>query len=133
MWRISIALTLLKGDNNVVMCVASLTEWRESYLFTGGDHFCIIQLFSKYALLEYGPKLVYLNTSTRGYSKGLRAGKDPKKPLVAIDEHFEKNYFKSLNNIVHPVGMKLRRPVSRRNTARNQKVAGKGDGKTTKS
>lgn len=33
---------------------------------------------------------MYLNTSQRGYPKGLRAGSDPRKPVVSVDEHFEK-------------------------------------------
>lgn len=43
----------------------------------------------RFSLIEAGPKLLYLNTTQRGYPKGLRAGSDPRKPLVAIDEHFE--------------------------------------------
>lgn len=41
-------------------------------------------------MIEKGPKLLYLNTSTRGYPKGLRAGADPRKPLLSIDEQFER-------------------------------------------
>lgn len=96
-------LTLLKGDNDLVVCVANPTEWRESYMYGGGDQCCIIQLLPKYVLIEQGPKLVYLNTSTRGYPKGLRAAKDPKKPIVAVDEGFEKFDFKGISNTLYVV------------------------------
>lgn len=41
-------------------------------------------------MIERGQKLLYLNTSMRGYAKGLRAGSDPRKPVISVDEHFEK-------------------------------------------
>lgn len=44
----------------------------------------------RFSLIESGQKLLYLNTSQRGYPKGLRAGSDPRKPVVSVDEHFEK-------------------------------------------
>jgi len=40
-------------------------------------------------ILEKKPNILYLNTSIRGYPKGLRAGADPRKPIIAVDEHFE--------------------------------------------
>lgn len=42
------------------------------------------------------PKMLYLNTHIRGYPKGLRAGSDPRKPLMAIDEGFEKFEFRGI-------------------------------------
>lgn len=39
--------------------------------------------------MEKKPNILYLNTSIRGYPKGLRAGSDPRKPILAVDEHFE--------------------------------------------
>lgn len=41
-------------------------------------------------ILEKGAKILYLNTSIRGYPKGLRAGSDPRKPVLSVDENFEK-------------------------------------------
>lgn len=96
-------LSLLKGDNNLLVCVAAPSEWRESYMYQGGDDCCIVQLLPKYIFIEHGPKLLYLNTNTRGYPKGLRAGKDPRKPVVAIDEGFEKFDFKGIANTLYSI------------------------------
>ncbi len=46
-------------------------------------------IFFRFSLIERGQKLLYLNTSMRGYPKGLRAGSDPRKPVISVDEHFE--------------------------------------------
>lgn len=32
---------------------------------------------------------MYLNTSIRGYPKGIRAGSDPRNPSIEIDESFQ--------------------------------------------
>lgn len=48
-------------------------------------------------MLESAPKMLYLNTSIRGYPKGLRAGSDPRKHLVAIDEGFENFEFTGIS------------------------------------
>lgn len=46
--------------------------------------------FCRFSLLEKGPKMLYLNTTVRGYPYGLRAGQDPRKPIIIIDGGFEK-------------------------------------------
>lgn len=51
----------------------------------------------RFYLLESAPKMLYLNTSIRGYPKGLRAGSDPRKPLMAIDEGFENFEFTGIS------------------------------------
>lgn len=96
-------LTLIKGDNDLVVCVAAPTEWRESYMYSGGDDSCIVQLQPKYIFIEHGPKILYLNTSTRGYPKGLRAGKDPRRPIIAIDEGFDKFDFRGISNTLYTI------------------------------
>ncbi|CAB3247701.1 unnamed protein product [Arctia plantaginis] len=40
--------------------------------------------------------MLYLNTSIRGYPKGLRAGSDPRKPLLIIPEDFHSVTFKGV-------------------------------------
>lgn len=50
-----------------------------------------------------GQKLLYLNTCMRGYPKGLRAGSDPRKPLVSVDEHFEKIEYRSVPSILYAI------------------------------
>lgn len=47
--------------------------------------------------MEKGEKLLYLNTRIRGYPKGLRAGKDPRKPLISVDEDFEKIEYRGIS------------------------------------
>jgi len=32
--------------------------------------------------------MLYLNTNIRGYPKGLRAGLDPRKPIIDVDDGF---------------------------------------------
>lgn len=32
---------------------------------------------------------MYLNTSIRGYPKGIRAGNDPRKPSIQVDDSFQ--------------------------------------------
>lgn len=32
---------------------------------------------------------MYLNTSIRGYPKGIRAGSDPRKPSIQVDDSFQ--------------------------------------------
>lgn len=49
-------------------------------------------------ILEKKPNILYLNTSIRGYPKGLRAGADPRKPVLSVDEHFEKIDIKGIQN-----------------------------------
>lgn len=41
-------------------------------------------------MLEKGSKMLYLNTSIRGYPQGLRVGKDPRSPIISINAGFEK-------------------------------------------
>lgn len=83
-------LILLKIDNGQVFCIASPAEWRETHLYTGAENSAVLQLQPKFSLIEKGQKILYLNTMTRGYPKGLRAGGDPRKPIIAVDEYFEK-------------------------------------------
>lgn len=93
-------LVMLKADNEQVFCIASPSEWRETHLYTGDKGCCVIQVLPKFQLLESGPKLLYLNTSQRGYPKGLRAGSDPRKPVVSVDEHFEKIDCRGISSIL---------------------------------
>lgn len=79
-----------KDDSEMVFCVAAPTEWRETTLYAGGEDGCLIQLQPKFQLMEKGAKILYLNTSIRGYPKGLRVAVDPRNPIIAIDEQFEK-------------------------------------------
>lgn len=48
-----------------------------------------LHIHYRFVILEKKPNILYLNTSIRGYPKGLRAGADPRKPIIAVDEHFE--------------------------------------------
>ncbi|XP_017120892.1 uncharacterized protein LOC108141824 [Drosophila elegans] len=82
-------LVLLHTKDEQTYCVASPTEWKETHLFVGGEGSCVIQLLPKFVILEKKANILYLNTSIRGYPKGLRAGADPRKPIIAVDEHFE--------------------------------------------
>ncbi|XP_011310517.1 uncharacterized protein [Fopius arisanus] len=82
----------IRGENGnadgVTYCICSSIEWRESHLYWGDEDCMIIELQPCYRLVEKGPKLLYLNTSIRGYPHGLRAGKDPRNPYINIDQSF---------------------------------------------
>lgn len=60
---------------------------RVAYNFLLQNNFGLI---CRFLVVETGPKILYLNTSIRGYPHGLRAGKDPRKPMITIDAGFEK-------------------------------------------
>ncbi|GBP20822.1 hypothetical protein EVAR_14548_1 [Eumeta japonica] len=77
------------GAGGVTMAVASAQEWRESHQYWGNNECALLQVFPVLAMLERAPKMLYLNTSIRGYPRGLRAGSDPRKPLLSIHEDFE--------------------------------------------
>jgi len=85
------------------------SEWRESHQYWGGDDTIILQLLPHYKVINRkylnnlrvkilfntsqfikgGPKSMYLNTSIRGYPKGIRAGNDPRKPSIEVDDSFQ--------------------------------------------
>ncbi|XP_012226454.1 uncharacterized protein [Linepithema humile] len=69
-------------------CVCSAVEWRESHLYCGDEDSMGIQLIPSFKVIEKGPKILYLNTTIRGYPHGLRLGSDPRSPLISIDESF---------------------------------------------
>lgn len=83
-------LILLNTEDGQKYCIGSPNEWKETHLFTGAEGSVVLQLLPKFAILEKKPNILYLNTCVRGYPKGLRAGADPKKPILSVDEHFEK-------------------------------------------
>ncbi|XP_055594719.1 uncharacterized protein LOC129745588 isoform X2 [Uranotaenia lowii] len=83
-------IILFRCDDDLLFCVANSSEWRETHLYVGDEDSCCLQLLPKFQLLERKSKSLYLNTHIRGYPKGLRAGSDPRKPLIIVDEHFEK-------------------------------------------
>lgn len=80
----------LKDNTDKIYCVASPAEWKETHLYAGGEESCLIQLQPKFAVMEKGVKILYLNTHIRGYPKGLRVAVDPRNPIIAVDEAFEK-------------------------------------------
>jgi hypothetical protein len=43
----------------------------------------------RFGVVEVAAKMLYLNTAIRGYPKGLRAGSDPRKPLLVVPDHFD--------------------------------------------
>ncbi|XP_053670542.1 uncharacterized protein LOC128720868 [Anopheles nili] len=91
-------LILFRCEDDLLFCVANPTEWRETHLYVGDEDSCCLQLLPKFLMLEKKPKSLYLNTHIRGYPKGLRAGSDPRKPILIIDEHFERLEYRSLQH-----------------------------------
>ncbi|XP_034827469.2 uncharacterized protein [Maniola hyperantus] len=80
----------------VTLVVASPQEWKDTHQYWGGPDCALIQLLPSLGLVEHAPKMLYLNSSIRGYPKGLRAGSDPRKPLLAINEGFDSFTFKGV-------------------------------------
>lgn len=80
----------LKDDVEKIFCVASPSEWKETTQYSGGEDSCLVQVQPKFSVMEKGIKILYLNTHIRGYPKGLRVAVDPRNPIIAIDENFEK-------------------------------------------
>ncbi|XP_075219467.1 uncharacterized protein LOC142323560 [Lycorma delicatula] len=81
-------LIFLRGEQDVEFCMAVSEEWHESHQYWGGEDSIIIQILPRYHVIEKGPKMIYLNFSIRGYPHGVRAGTDPRKPSVSINESF---------------------------------------------
>lgn len=85
-------ILFIRGDCEngtcVTYCIGSTCEWRESTNYWGDDNSIIVQLQPTYRLIEKGPKLLYLNPAVRGFPQGFRAGKDPRKPFVNVDQSF---------------------------------------------
>lgn len=81
-------LTFLRGQEGVQFCIAADSEWQESHHFWGGEECAVIQILPLYSIVQLGAKMMYLNTSIRGYPKGLHAGLDPRKPIIEVDDGF---------------------------------------------
>jgi len=89
-------LCLLKVEGGSVFCIGCPNEWKESNHYWGGEDAVLFQLFPKFLMLEKGAKMVYLNTSIRGYPQGLRVGKDPRAPIISINAGFEKLEYRKI-------------------------------------
>lgn len=96
-------LVLFRCDDDLLFCVANPAEWRETHLYYGTEDSCCLQLLPKFVMLEQKPKSLYLNTHIRGYPKGLRAGSDPRKPILIVDEHFEKLEHRGLQHKIYSI------------------------------
>ncbi|CAG9126225.1 unnamed protein product [Plutella xylostella] len=64
-------------------------EWRETHQYWGSPDCVLLQLYPTFSIIERGGKMLYLNTSIRGYPKGLRAGSDPRAPKLCVNEDFD--------------------------------------------
>ncbi|XP_058462938.1 uncharacterized protein LOC131437543 isoform X2 [Malaya genurostris] len=93
-------LILFRCDDDLLFCVANANEWRETHLYFGSEDSCCLQLLPKFVMLEKKTKSLYLNTHIRGYPKGLRAGSDPRKPILIVNEHFEKLEHRGLQHTI---------------------------------
>lgn len=83
-------VVLLSADCGIVYCIAAPMEWHESHLYWGSDECVVLRLYPSFCIIEKGPKMLFLNTTIRGYPLGLRAGKDPRKPIISVDGGFDK-------------------------------------------
>lgn len=89
-------LIFLRGDNGVEFLLGSSSEWKESHQYWGSQDCIILQLLPEYHVIERGQKILYLNTSIRGYPKGIRAGSDPRKPAIIVDDDFGKVTYREI-------------------------------------
>ncbi|KAL1130002.1 hypothetical protein AAG570_012945 [Ranatra chinensis] len=81
-------LTFLRGDQGVEFCLGTTDEWKESHHYWGSPDSIVIQLLPKYHVVARGNKVLYMNLSIRGYPFGIRAGSDPRKPVLEVDPAF---------------------------------------------
>ncbi|XP_059474689.1 uncharacterized protein LOC132196206 isoform X2 [Neocloeon triangulifer] len=89
-------LTLVRGEGGVEFCVGATDEWRETHLYWGAQDCIVLQTQPLFHVIERGAKLVYLNTSIRGYPLGVRAGCDPRKPSLSVNEAFTQLEYKGI-------------------------------------
>uniref|UniRef100_A0A1B6FL81 TLDc domain-containing protein n=1 Tax=Cuerna arida TaxID=1464854 RepID=A0A1B6FL81_9HEMI len=89
-------LTFLRGEQDTEFCIGATQEWQESHLYWGGEESIIIQILPLYHVVQRGPKLLYLNMKIRGYPKGIRAGLDPRKPSLDINDSFTVMTYKGI-------------------------------------
>ncbi|XP_072934094.1 uncharacterized protein [Epargyreus clarus] len=80
--------------DGVTLVACAPLEWRETHSYQGDADCALLQLYPTYALVEHAPRMLYLNTSIRGYPKGLRVGSDPRKPILDINADFDSFTFK---------------------------------------
>jgi hypothetical protein len=76
------------------VCVGATEEWRETHLLWGGAECILLQTAPALRVVERGAKMLYLNSAIRGYPLGLRAGVDPRKPSLIINDAFSQLEFK---------------------------------------
>ncbi|XP_049792971.1 uncharacterized protein LOC126202926 isoform X3 [Schistocerca nitens] len=81
-------LIFVRGEQDTQFCLSASSEWRESHQYWGDEDCVLLQMLPRYHVVEKGPKLLYLNTSIRGYPVALRAGQDPRKPSLEVDIDF---------------------------------------------
>ncbi|KAK7598222.1 hypothetical protein V9T40_006457 [Parthenolecanium corni] len=86
-------VTFIRGNDDVEFCLAVTDEWRESHLFWGKEDCMLVQILPTYKVIERGDKLVFLNTTIRGYPHGIRVGKDPRNPSLTLDSGFNQIVF----------------------------------------
>ncbi|XP_050679736.1 uncharacterized protein LOC126975751 isoform X2 [Leptidea sinapis] len=91
------------GGHTVTLVLASGQEWRETHQYWGSSDCALLQLFPTYQLVETGPKMLYLNTSIRGYPRGLRAGSDPRKPTLAVEEDFDRFHYQGAPYVLNAI------------------------------
>ncbi|CAH0713389.1 unnamed protein product, partial [Brenthis ino] len=84
------------GAAGVTLVACAPQEWRDTHQYWGGPDCALVQLYPTFAVVERGPKMLYLNSCIRGYPKGLRAGADPRRPLLAVGEGFDSFEYKGV-------------------------------------
>ncbi|KAJ0173378.1 hypothetical protein K1T71_011554 [Dendrolimus kikuchii] len=95
-------LVLLSAEELLVV-VCSPCEWRETHQYWGGPESALIQIYPTFSMVEQTAKMLYLNTSIRGYPKGLRAGSDPRKPHLVVPEDFDTLTFKGVPHTLQSI------------------------------
>ncbi|CAH0391608.1 unnamed protein product [Bemisia tabaci] len=96
-------LTFIRGENDLELCCGATDEWRESHVYWGREECICLQILPLFKVLDRGPKLMYLNTSIRGYPLGLRAGKDTRKPCIEVNNSFDQVMFNGVPFRLHSV------------------------------
>lgn len=101
---------VLIATPEALLVVACPQEWRESHQYWGGPEAALLQLQPTFAVVERGPKLLYLNTAIRGYPLGLRVGADPRRPTLSVSAGFDALTFRGAPSAVASIEVCLLLP-----------------------
>lgn len=89
-------VTFLYGEGNRIFCLAVDQPWKESIHFWGSLNTIVLQLVPEYRVLDRGEKMMFYNTTARGYPFGIQIGTDHKHLCLEIDKEFSRLSYRKI-------------------------------------